>query len=117
MWEAGKSKFKVLAGSVSGEILLICSERTTVLLCPQVTKRELTSCLALAPPFFFFNKGTNPIHEGFTLMTLPPKGPISEDHHIGMRVLTYEFGGHKCSVHNKLNKYLLLSLPGADTQH
>ena len=113
MWEAGKSKFKVLADSVSGEILLICSERTAALLCPQVTKRELTSCLAL----FFFNKGTNPIHEGFTLMTLPLKGPISEDHHIGMRVLTYEFGGHKYSAHNKLNKYLLLSLPGADPQH
>ena len=50
-------------------------------------------------------------------MTLPPNGPISEDHHIGMRVLTYEFGGRKYSVHNKLNKYLLLSLPGADPQH
>ena len=50
-------------------------------------------------------------------MTLPPKGPISEDHHIGMRVLTYEFEGRKYSVHNKLNKYLLLSLPGADPQH
>ena len=41
-----------------------------------------------------FYKGTNPIHESSTLMSIsPPKGPTSKYYHTGDSVSTFEFGG------------------------
>lgn len=116
-WEV---KFKVLAGSVSGDPAHLFREDD----CTFVStgdKRELTSCLALALYFFFFfnkgiNKGTNPIHEGFTLMTLPPKAPFLKTITLGWSLTTPGAQRHlMLSPQRSFN--ISSSLPGADTQH
>ena len=70
LWRLGKSKFRVLTDSASGEGTIpvsSCGERV----------RELCS------PFY---KDTNPIHAGSTLMTWsPPKCPISRTFTVGIR--------------------------------
>ena len=60
--EAGKSKIKVPAVSVSGESLFPGSQITVFLLCPSGRRGE-------GALWGLFNKDTNPIHESSTLMT------------------------------------------------
>ena len=57
-----KSTIKALADSVSGKDLFLSSQTAIFLLCPHMVEeiRELSG---------IFYKGTNPIHEGSTLMT------------------------------------------------
>lgn len=51
--------------------------------------------------FFFFPKGTNPIHEGLTLMTwLPPKTPPPDIITVRTRVSRGILERHKHAVHN-----------------
>lgn len=66
---------------VSGEGWLPVSERTNFPLCPHVEEGERS-------PFY---KVLNSIHVGSTLMTSsPPRGPCSKNHHLGVRISTYE---------------------------
>ena len=40
-----------------------------------------------------FYKSINPVYEGSAFRTqLPPNGPTSNQHHVGIRISTYEFG-------------------------
>lgn len=73
-----KSLKPMWAESVSDENPFPSSKQANYLpLCPhmEVGAKELSSLLY---------KGTNPVHEGSTLITkIPPRGPTSKNHHIG----------------------------------
>ena len=71
------SKIKVPTDSVPGESFLPNLQRDTFLLYPNMVERDFIS------PVFSY-KGTNPIHEGFIIVTsLLPEGPTSRCHHFG----------------------------------
>ena len=81
-------KFKIVAGLVLGEDLLPhrqLSFHCVLTLWKGRRRGELALCGV-------FCKGTNPSHEGPTLMTLsPPKGPPPHSITVELRISTHEF--------------------------
>lgn len=70
--EAGKSVTKVPAASASGESLLPSRRQRLLAVSSRGRRGEGRSVES---------EGTNPIHEGSTLIKAPPKGPTSRYHH------------------------------------
>lgn len=82
--EAGKSRIKLLADSASGE-----SQLPRLYLVAVSSHEEK----AKKPLWQLFYKGTNPTHEGATLMIQAPPNTVT----LGVRTPTYEFGGSTVS--------------------
>ena len=68
--EAGKSKINVLADLVSGESPFPCLQMAIFLLCHHLVKTERENKLSSY-------KGSNPTHEGSTLLTLLPSKDLN----------------------------------------